>query len=457
MSSLPSQRATDLRTAYRVCDVKPLEGDDLDRYYADLKDARKSEAMQNISTKLDLQEAGEFSTILFTGHRGCGKSTELRLLERTWKDQYHVIYLETDEVTDINDVEYTDLYLLVAQYLEYELRKLGIRLDQQIIKDFEDWFAEITEETEQTVESSISLDGEVTLGLENPFPIPFLAKLLAKLTSQIKGGAKDKKVIRNTLEKDFSRLKSSINLLLDDGTKKLRRLRPDCKGILLIFDNLDRCPIHVTNRLFFDYAAQLQELRATIVYTVPLAALYSPRGISNNFEKPSIVPMVNIYDYDRSRDYLNYDPLKHNDLGLQALVQLLQRRMDTQKVFASEADLLEIIQASGGHVRHLMQMMREACVTALSRKHLFIAADDAAYAIKQLQFSFEREIPDAHYPAIAKTYHTKEVANDEIGQQTLFNTSVLEYNGTQRWNYPHPMVIKIDAFQRAINELKNQP
>jgi energy-coupling factor transporter ATP-binding protein EcfA2 len=448
MSFLPSQPATDLRTAYRVCDVKPLEGDDLDRYYAQLGEARKNEAMINISTMLDLQEEQEFSTILFTGHRGCGKSTELRLLERNWRSQYHVIYLETDEVTDINDVEYTDLYLLVAQYVEYELRKLGIQLDRGILKDFEDWFADITEETEQTVESSISLEGEVTLGGESPFPIPFLAKLLAKLTSQIKGGAKDKKVIRNTLEKDFSRLKATINLLLDDATKKLKKKRPDCKGLLLIFDNLDRCPPQVAKRLFFDYASQLQELRATVVYTVPISVLYSPLGIGKNFGQSSIVPMVNIYEFERDRDELAL-----NDKGLQALVQLLQRRMQTDKIFASETVLLDVVRASGGHVRHLMQMMREACITAIGRGHKAIESDDAAYAIKQLQFSFEREIPDIHYAAIANTYRSKRAANDETGQQTLFNTSVLEYNGKQRWNYPHPTVMQIDAFQRAVNAI----
>ena len=65
MSFSSSQPATDLREAYRVCDVKPLEGDDLDRYYVQLGEARKSEAMINISTMLDLQETQEFSTILF--------------------------------------------------------------------------------------------------------------------------------------------------------------------------------------------------------------------------------------------------------------------------------------------------------------------------------------------------------------------------------------------------------
>jgi hypothetical protein len=100
-----------------------------------------------------------------------------------------------------------------------------------------------------------------------------------------------------------------------------------------------------------------------------------------------------------------------------------------------------------------MQMMREACITAIGRGHKAIESDDAAYAIKQLQFSFEREIPDIHYAAIANTYRSKRAANDETGQQTLFNTSVLEYNGKQRWNYPHPTVMQIDAFQRAVNAI----
>jgi energy-coupling factor transporter ATP-binding protein EcfA2 len=441
------EHASDLATAYRASNLTPLEGDDLDRYYMQLGEARKSESINNMSVSLDLQEVGEFSTILFTGHRGCGKSTELRLLERNWRKQYHVIYLETDEVTDINDVEYTDLYLLVAQYVEYELRKIGIQIDPRIIRDFESWFADVTEETEETVESSISVEGEVTLGGESPFPIPFLAKLLAKLTSQIKGGSKDKKTIRQTLEKDFSRLKTTLNLLLDDGNKKLRKKYPDHKSILLIFDNLDRCPLPVANRLFFDYGSQLQELRCTIVYTVPISALYSPRGIANTFAEPKIVPMVNIWEFARDRDRLN-----GNSQSIQALIDLLERRMDTKKVFASEQILRELIRASGGHIRHLMQMVREACLTAIGRGHSMIEVDDAVYAIKQRQFSFEREIPDTHYAAIANTYRTKRANNDEIGQLTLFNTSVLEYNGKQRWNYPHPTVMQIDAFQRALNK-----
>jgi energy-coupling factor transporter ATP-binding protein EcfA2 len=432
--------ATDLPSAYRASDVKPLEGDDLDRYYMQLGDARKSEAMINMSVTLNLQEVGQYNTILFTGHRGCGKSTELRLLEKNWRNQYHVIYLETDEITDINDVEYTDLYLLVAQYVEYELRKSGIQIDPQIIEDFGNWFADITNETEETVDKSISIEGEVTLGGESLIPIPFIAKLLAKLTSQIKGGSKDKKTIRQTLEKDFSRLKTTLNLLLDDGNKKLRKKYPERKSILVIFDNLDRCPPKVADRLFLDYGTQLQELRCSIIYTVPISALYSSRGLANAFVEPKIVPMVSIYDRR----------LNENKNSIQALVDLLNRRMDTNRIFANDRIMEEMIRASGGHIRHLMQMVREACLTAIGRGHSMIEADDSIYAIKQLQFSFERLIPEEHYAAIAQTSKSQRVVNNEIGQLTLFNTSVLEYNGENRWNYPHPAVMEIDAFKHAL-------
>jgi hypothetical protein len=90
---MSSQRAVNLREAYRISDVKPLEGDALDRYYTKLGESRKSEAVTNMSAALDLQEPGEFSTILFAGHRGCVKSTELRRLERDLRKQYHVIFL----------------------------------------------------------------------------------------------------------------------------------------------------------------------------------------------------------------------------------------------------------------------------------------------------------------------------------------------------------------------------
>ncbi|MGF2038530.1 MAG: P-loop NTPase fold protein [Nostoc sp. CmiVER01] len=444
------QRANTLKAAFQVCNVEPLEGADMERYYVDLSAVRKTSAIDSVSTILDFQEPADFSTILFTGHRGCGKSTELKRIQKQWEEQYHVIYLEVNEETDINDANYTDLYLIVIKQVEFELRKLDLKFDSQLLQNFESWFKDITKETEESVEKSVSIQGEATLKPE----APFIAKLMVKLLAQIKGSDKQKTTIRQTLEKDLSRLKADINLLLGDAYVKLRKKFPECKGLLIIFDNMDRVPPTIAEHLFFDYAAQLQELYCTIIYTVPISVLCSPKNPLNQFDgNPHIVPMVNIYEFERDRYHLNY-----NQTGLEAVASVIEKRVDIDAVFESRQELLDLAKASGGHVRQLMQMMRTACYTASTRKHAKIIAEDIIYAVKQQQFSFERFIPEEHYAFLAQVCITKNVSKDDIGQLMLFNTSVLEYNGDKRWNYPNPVVKQNEFFQKAIESaLAAQP
>jgi energy-coupling factor transporter ATP-binding protein EcfA2 len=439
------QRANTLKSAFNACTLEPLEGLEIEKYYVDLSAVRKTSAVDGVSTILDFQEAANFSTILFTGHRGSGKSTELKRIQKIWEESYHVIYLEVNEETDINDANYTDLYLIVIKQVEFALRKLGLNFDQRLLNSFEAWFKDITKENEESVEKSVSVEAEASL----EGGAPFIAKLMVKLLAQIKGSDKQKTTIRQTLEKDISRLKADINLLLDDAYVKLRKKYPEFKGLLIIFDNLDRIPPGVADHLFFEYAAQLQELHCTIIYTVPISVLCSPKNPLSLFDgNPHIVPMVNIYQLDRNIRNLDY-----NQLGLDAIASLVEKRVDINAVFNSRAELLELAKASGGHVRQLMQMMRSACQTASTKKHPKILAEDVIYAIKQQQFSFERFIPNDHYPLLAQVCINKDVSKDDIGQLMLFNTSVLEYNGDNRWNYPNPVVKQNEFFQKALAEI----
>ncbi len=442
MTETSDYRATTLKTAFQVCNLEELSGENL-RYYVDLAEVRKTEAIEGVNTILDFQEPGQFGTVLFTGHRGCGKSTELKRIQSRWEQNYRVIYLEANEEIDINDAEYTDLYLVVIKQIEFALRELDLKFDPKLLKNFEQWFQEVTKETESTVESSVSVSAEATLGPE----APFIAKLLVKLLAQIKGADKRKSVIRQTLQRDISRLKADINLLLRDGYNKIKDKYP--KGFLLIFDNLDRVPPKVGEHLFFDYAAQLQELDCTLIYTVPISVLCSEMNIANTFGDPHIMPMVNIYNL-----VLSDCDLECNPVGLNAIAGVVEGRVNIDAVFESRDQLLELAKASGGHVRQLMQMMRTACQTAATRQHPKILAEDVMYAIKQQQFGFERFIPEEHYPLLAKVCLSKNVMKDEVGQKMLFNTSVLEYNGTDRWNYPNPMVKRSALFQQALNDVR---
>ena len=446
MSSLAPNRATNLREAYRICTPEPLVGRDIERYYVDLSSIRSTKMVQNIIGKLEVLEPAEYCTILFTGHRGCGKSTELRKIEQQLELEYYIVYLEADVELDINDTEYTDLYLLIIKKVADKLYKVGAKFDKQLLTSFESWFKNVTKETEKTVEQGISLQVDAQAG----FQIPFLSKLLAKLLAQLKGSITQRRIIRQTLQKDISRLQADINLLLDDAFRKLQKKAPQYKkGFLIILDNLDRIPVNVGKHLFFDYAAQLQSLHATIIYTAPISAVYSEQNLNKNFGSPNIMPMVNIYEYEPNNCDLEYKADR-----LEKFASLIEQRVDIDAVFESRQQLLDLVKASGGHVRQLMQMTSRACLTATNNK---VTAEDVTYAIKEEQFNFERITLNEYYPVLAQVCLTKNINKDEIGQLLLSNLSVLEYNGANRWNYINPVLKSSSLFQEALKNEQQQP
>ena len=67
MTSLPANRAKTLKEAYRACDVKPLTGDDIERYYVDLSAVRNTVAIEGVSTDLDLQEQENLTQFCLPG------------------------------------------------------------------------------------------------------------------------------------------------------------------------------------------------------------------------------------------------------------------------------------------------------------------------------------------------------------------------------------------------------
>jgi hypothetical protein len=364
-----------------------------------LSAAGNTEAIEGVSTDLDIHEPGEFDTILFTGDRECGKSTELKRIQSQCENEYRVIYREFDWERDVNDAEYTDIYLLFIKKVADDLTELRLKFDPKLLESFESWFKEVTQETEATVQSSVSSE---------------------------------------TLGRNLSR-QTDINLLLKDAFDKLKRKYPDRyqKGFLVIVDNLDRIPPSVGNHWFFDEAPQLQELDCTIIYTVPISVIYSDKNVSNLFGNPNMGPMVNIYEVSRSECDLNYN---HQRWG--GVTSVIEQWVEVSSaIFADRQQLLDLVKARGSHLRQLMQVSRSACHTAITRKHSKILAEDITYALKQQQFDFEKSTPGPeYYTTLAEVGIEKDITKDEIGQNLLFNISVLEYNGNSRWNYVNPLV-----------------
>jgi len=108
------------------------------------------------------------------------------------------------------------------------------------------------------------------------------------------------------------------------------------------------------------------------------------------------------------------------------------------------------VKASGGHVRQLMQMTANSCLIAAGRRHNKVTAEDVTYATKDEQFNFERITLNEYYTFLAQVCLTKNIDKDATGQSLLFNLSILEYNGSTRWNYINPVIKSSSLFQEAL-------
>jgi hypothetical protein len=92
-------------------------------YYVDFSSVRGGELIAELKDKITWSE--DFTCHLFTGHIGCGNSTELyRLKSELEAEKYHVIYFEATDDLDMNNVEVSDIFLAIARRTAQELETL---------------------------------------------------------------------------------------------------------------------------------------------------------------------------------------------------------------------------------------------------------------------------------------------------------------------------------------------
>jgi hypothetical protein len=451
---MPIEPAKTLRDAYNAADpAEPLPSGD--PRYVDCTDVRGNrDVVQRLFDTITWSDTK--TAQLLTGHRGCGKSTELLRLKARLEDAgYAVITFEADEDLDVNDIIYSDLLLAIGKRVESELREVyDITLPADLLANIEHWFAEMlyTEDDWKQVQRELAAEAKLGVGL--PASAPLLARLMARITGQIKTGHDIKKHIRRKIDPQISALIENVNLLLLRAHERLRRR--DRQGLVLLIDNLDRVTLRELDSgrtshdaLYIDHGEQLRSIKCHVVYTVPISMVYSPKAtqLKAIFPNTWVVPMIKVAQRDDG-DYTT---------GLERLRTMLARRVDLDTLFDDEAvDFL--CRVCGGHPRHLMRLVTYACIHApRDRWPQPIDLAVAQRAEEELIEEYSRQIPEAHYPKLARVHLRHEVENDKDHQTMLYNLSVLEYlNGPPPWHDVHPAVLRLPKFQEALEREREE-
>ncbi|MEM9090324.1 MAG: ATP-binding protein [Cyanobacteria bacterium P01_F01_bin.53] len=424
----------DLRHFYKACNpsktlntAKP--GDR--KMYIDFSNVRGSNVIRELERTITVLSGNEPTCQLFTGHIGCGKSTELlRLKYQLEKQDYHVVYFESSQDLDMADVDITDILLAITRQVSESLEKVDIFLKPTYFKKL---FQEIVEWLQTPIE--VDVEAELSLGI-------------GKVTAKTKESPQLRKQLRQYLEPRTSNILDSINKEFFQPAKENLRKNGQ-KGLVVIVDNLDRIDstLKPSGRrqpeyLFVDRGEQLKGLNCHLVYTIPLVLAFSNDlgQITNRFGvEPKVLPMV---------------PVKWRDESLYEEGLATLRRMVLARAFPkhSEAEQLELVteifkqsedldyicQMSGGHVRTLLSLLFRCMQQGdppFSRQCL-------ENVVRRRRGELTRAIEDEEWTVLRRVVNQKSTKGEEDYHLLLRSLFVYEYQDIEgSWFDINPILL----------------
>lgn len=433
--------------------LEPLKPDD--KRYADLSRGRSIRDLEMLKQYLEnCRRTKRYACATLTGHRGCGKSTELQRLIEDLRADFHPFYVVVDASLE-ETCEYPDLFLWLVYVLVEQLDKLEKAPDKDVVDGIVDWFAE--KYIESTMRTMAELKIEAQAEAKSGFSFFGLGlKLLARVKASLTGSQETREKTRRNVEQYAEQLIGKLNILLDQVAQALgtegRRVE-----LLIVIDNLDRLQPNAGRKLFIVNGEQLKKLHSHVVYTAPVAIALAPDRITRVFENHFTLPTI--------------DPTK--EAGVKALVDLIQKRIVIKNIFDPPKLVGDLARMSGGSPRDLIRLLNYAQLDAQAAKKKHIQRASATAAITRLKNDYKNSLVPAanYYPLLVRIdrsgldgLEATEAEDDAKSQvarnflrQLLNNGAVLEYNGGENKFVVHPAVQLIPAFQDEKAKPDNQP
>jgi len=409
-----------------------------DKRYVDLNKARGEDGYTRLLKPLGFDktftpkmiEEDKNHYILFCGHRGCGKSTELNLIaEKLHRpDGYFVVQCDVVGYLDPNNIEYVDILFLVAQRIAEKLQEADVPIDKRHCDDLDSFFQERIIKQVKEKDFGTSMNA----GLQSKLGFDFIGSIFANFTSVFKTSSTYSEEVRRLVKNQFSMFKAIFNRMQDEIRKNLRENNKG-KNLLVIIDGTDKLSREICDRIFIDQASQLTQLETNFIYTVPIHLVYESNQVKNFYEAPFVLPNV-ILEKKKAGGPIGWDAMKN----------LVYRRIHPD-LFDNEKTVHDIIKMSGGHIRELIHILQEA----------FNASDTDMFdrkavnkGIGWLKAEYMRFLNSNDYERLVKLEKAKDKESDDIMKNLLFNSVVLEYN--DYWREINPIVKATDEFRRFL-------
>lgn len=390
------------------------------KYYIDFSSVRGSNIIRELERTITLLAPEEATCQLFTGHIGCGKSTELMCLKSNLEQQgFHVVYFESSQDLDMADIDITDILLAIARQVSASLEVIGIHLKPGY---FTNLFTEVVDFLQTPIE--LGAQAELSIGI-------------GKITAKTKESPKIRNQLRQYLEPRTNSILEAINKDLFGRARDELKKRGQ-QGLVVLIDNLDRVDNapKATGRtqpeyLFVDRGEQLKSLNCHVVYTLPLVLVFSNDlgRLTNRFGvDPKVLPMVPVHLRDGQEHEAGMELLRQMVLARAFPDVSPQERLELiSEVFDQPDTLDRLCRVTGGHVRGLLMLLYRC----LQRQDPPISRDCLESVIKQRRNELMLAITEDEWELLRQVAQQHSIRGETAYQSLLRSLFVFEYRDTE--------------------------
>jgi AAA ATPase domain len=390
---------------------QPLDNKDLyHRLYRD----RGERTMEKLRLRLEVEAMANNRKLVFSGHIGSGKSTELYHLKRELDQQGRATILYFPVKRHVNLVGMTGTRLLEAM-----ARELELHLHNAVSPKFEEEIRRASETYRRVRKRSEGIKGSAELSPTAGLAKGGLGLDASRITEQ--------EWVYENLPDPTAMLE-----LVNNRIRAVKKLRGEDVPVVLICDDLEKLDVQTAEQVFAEGLA-LAEVEACTIYTVPVALLYSERSKSllGHFDDDwTVLPIIKVVDRDGKRLQIGVDRLR----------EMVKPRVPFLDDLLEPGVFEALASSSGGVVRDLIRMLREICLRVVAQQMKRVTLGELKSAEAEIRRSFGRQVPTELMERLKLVSEESAPRGMDPQLARLLNlAAVLEYANDDTWYRVHPL------------------
>lgn len=353
--------------------------------------------------------------LLLSGHRGTGKSTELRHLAARLGDRFEIILCSTSQLLAESDFDARDLLLVLAHQVAQRVEKY-------------DGLAALDQDAEAQAALRWLKGGladRVPLHLEDK-AVSF--SLLGVLSGRLRLEGRTRAELRRLAESQPADLRALLNRPLVHLEGLVGR-KP-----LLILDDLEKYPPEAEgrDRVFSTDLALLLSPEAPMVLTVPVDVRYDPRfaAVQNHQPRPLMLGHIKLWE---DRGQTPFAP------GWQVLRDFVAARAPLE--LFEPAALERAIAQSGGSFDQLRRLLHRALDLADAQGDPQVNTAHLAHAERELRADYVRSVGAHMHTRQLQRIHAERRIQPPEDLRYLATLAVMEHENDNPWYDVNPVFL----------------